>query len=364
MAQANPVTVTKTPHHTSGLARSEERTALWLLAPTFAMLFLLAIYPLGQVFYLSFTNARFADPGATTEFVGWSNYRDLLSFTIRELPPELDDNGQPVVEDGETQYQNAFRILPREPRRYGLLSEFNFGGKRYVLGASDADFIKAVGDTVFVTVIAVALEALLGMAIALVLATKFLGRGVMRAAMLVPWAIITVVSTRIWEWMLSPDRKGFFNALFNRVGLSDGFVDWTGDPKYQVPAIIAMEVWKTTPFMALLLLAGLSTIPSDLYEAAEIDGASKVQQFFSMTLPLLTPTLAVALVFRTLDSLRIFDAFQIMYGESRESMASFAYFQLISAREMGFSSATSVIIFIVLFAFAFLYIRLLKVDVE
>ena len=363
MAQANPVTVAKVPH-TSELARSEERTALWLLLPTFTVLFLLAIYPLGQVFYLSFTNARFADPSATTEFVGWSNYRDLLSFTIRELPPELDDNGQPVVDNGQVQYQNPFRILPRSPRRYGELSEFNFGGKRYVLGASDVDFIRAVGDTVFVTVFAVALEALLGMAIALVLATKFIGRGVMRAAMLVPWAIITVVSTRIWEWMLGPDRKGFFNALFNRIGLSNGFVDWTGDPKYQVPSIIAMEVWKTTPFMALLLLAGLATIPSDLYEAAEIDGASKVQQFFSMTLPLLTPTLAVALVFRTLDSLRIFDAFQIMYGESRESMASFAYFQLISAREMGFSSATSVVIFIVLFAFAFLYIRLLNVDTE
>ncbi len=328
------------------------------------MLFLLAIYPLGQVFYLSFTNARFADPNATTEFVGWSNYRDLLSFTIRELPRELDDSGQPVVEDGVPQYENAFRILPREPRRYSSLWEFNFGGNRYVLGAASAEFIKAVWDTVLVAVIAVALEAILGMAIALVLATKFLGRGVMRAAMLVPWAIITVVSTRIWEWMLASDRKGFFNALFNRLGLSDGFVDWTGNPRYQVPAIIAMEVWKTTPFMALLLLAGLSTIPSDLYEAAEIDGATKVQQFFSMTLPLLTPTLAVALVFRTLDSLRIFDAFQIIYGESRQSMASFAYFQLISARQMGFSSATSVIIFIVLFAFAFLYIRLLKVDTE
>ena len=363
MAQANPVTATKT-QGTSELARSEERTALWLLLPTFAMLFLLAIYPLGQVFYLSFTNARFADPNATTEFVGWSNYRDLLSFTIRELPRELDDAGQPVVEDGVPQYENAFRILPREPRRYSSLWEFSFGGNRYVLGAASAEFIRAVWDTVVVSVIAVALEALLGMAIALVLATKFLGRGVMRAAMLVPWAIITVVSTRIWEWMLASDRKGFFNALFNRLGLSDGFVDWTGNPTYQVPAIIAMEVWKTTPFMALLLLAGLSTIPSDLYEAAEIDGASKVQQFFSMTLPLLTPTLAVALVFRTLDSLRIFDAFQIMYGESRQSMASFAYFQLISAREMGFSSATSVIIFIVLFAFAFLYIRLLKVDTE
>lgn len=366
MAQATPAAPAKRADAVSELARSEARTAFWLLAPTFTILLLLAIYPLGQVFYLSFTNARFADPSATTEFVGWQNYRDLLSFTIRELPPELGDDGQQVVEDGVPQYESAFRVLrgDGEGQRYGPVREFGFGGNRYVLGAANADFVRAVGDTVFVAVIAVTLEALLGIAIALVLAAKFFGRGAMRAAMLVPWAIITVVSTRIWEWMLASDRKGFFNALLNRLGLSDGFVNWTGEPALQVPNIIAMEVWKTTPFMALLLLAGLATIPSDLYEAAEIDGASKVQQFFSMTLPLLLPTLAVALVFRTLDSLRIFDAFQIMYGESRQSMASFAYFQLISAREMGFSSATSVVIFIILFVFAFLYIRLLKVDTE
>lgn len=367
MAQATPAVPAKRADSLSQLAASEARTAYWLLLPTFAILFLLAIYPLGQVVYLSFTNARFADPSATTQFVGFSNYRDLLSFTIVTLPPELDDGGQQVVEDGVPQYESAFRVLRDaggENRRFSPVREFSLGSNRYVLGAANADFVRSVGDTVFVTVIAVALEALLGMAIALVLAAKFWARGAMRAAMLIPWAIITVVSTRIWEWMLAPDRKGFFNAFLDRLHLGSGFVDWTGDPTTQIPAIIAMEVWKTTPFMALLLLAGLATIPSDLYEAAEIDGASKTQQFFTMTLPLLLPTLAVALVFRTLDSLRIFDAFQIMYGESRQSMASFAYFQLISAREMGFSSAASVVIFLILFIFAFLYIRLLKVDTE
>lgn len=365
MAQATPAAPTKRADGISELARSEARTAAWLLTPTFVILLLLAIYPLGQVFYLSFTNARFADRTAPVEFVGWSNYRDLLSFTVQRVPPELGDDGQQVVEDGVPQFESAFRVLrdAGENRRYSPVREFSFGGNRYVLGAANADFIRAVGDTLLVTIIAVSLEALLGIAIALVLAAKFWARGAMRAAMLVPWAIITVVSTRIWEWMLAPDRRGFFNTLLDRFNLG-GSVNWTGDPATQLPAIIAMEVWKTTPFMALLLLAGLATIPSDLYEAAEIDGASKVQQFFSMTLPLLLPTLAVALVFRTLDTLRIFDAFQIMYGESRQSMASFAYFQLISAREMGFSSATSVVIFIVLFVFAFLYIRLLKVDTE
>ena len=115
---------------------------------------------------------------------------------------------------------------------------------------------------------------------------------------------------------------------------------------------------------ALLLLAGLATIPSELYEAAEVDGATKIRQFFSITLPLLVPTLAVALIFRTLDALRVFDLFQIMFGESRYSMTTFAQFSLVSNKDMGLSSAASVIIFILLFAFAIFYMRALKVDAQ
>ncbi|ADI13753.1 carbohydrate ABC transporter permease [Truepera radiovictrix] len=364
--QGQPVKVIRQRKEgTSALARAEERTALWLLAPTFLTLLVLAIYPLGQVFVQSFTDARFATAGHETSFVGFSNYRNLLSMTIRELPPRIDEEtGQPIVQDGVTQFESPFRILPREPVRYGAVGQFGFGGRRYVLGATSPDFIRAIWDTLVVTVIGVSLQTILGMVIALTVATKFLGRGVMRAAMLVPWAIITVVSARIWEWMLEPDRKGLFNTVFSYLGLSDGFTNWTGNPSLQLPSLIAMEVWKTTPFMALLLLAGLSTISGELYEAAEIDGANKVRQFFSITLPLLMPTLAVALVFRTLDTLRIFDAFQVIFGEGRLSMASFAYFQLIGARNVGLSSAASVIIFFLLFGFAFLYIRILRVDTE
>ncbi len=364
--QGQQVKVIPQKSGTSELAKSEERTAFWLLFPTLLTLLILAIYPLGQVFVQSFRDATFAG-GADQQssFVGFSNYRNLLSMTFRELPPELDEEtGQQVVEDGVPQYESSFRILPREPLRYSAVGEFSLGGNRYVLGATSADFIRSVWDTLVVTIAAVSLETILGMVIALTVATKFLGRGIMRAAMLVPWAIITVVSARIWEWMLEPDRKGFFNTIFEKVGINDGFTDWTGNAATQLPSLIAMEVWKTTPFMALLLLAGLATISKELYEAAEMDGASKVRQFFSITLPLLTPTLAVALVFRTLDTLRIFDAFQIIFGEGRLSMASFAYFQLIGARNVGLSSAASVIIFFLLFGFAFAYIRLLRVDTE
>ena len=138
MAQATPAAPAKREDSISELARSEARTAFWLLAPTFTILLLLAIYPLGQVFYLSFTNARFADPGSTTEFVGWQNYRDLLSFTIRELPPELGDDGQQVVEDGVPQFERASRVLRGEgdARDFRAVREFNLGGNRYVLGAA------------------------------------------------------------------------------------------------------------------------------------------------------------------------------------------------------------------------------------
>ena len=128
--------------------------------------------------------------------------------------------------------------------------------------------------------------------------------------------------------------------------------------------MIMIDVWKTTPFMALLLLAGLQLIPADIYEAADMDGASKMRQFFSMTLPLLKPTLAVALIFRTLDALRVFDLFQIVLAQTRYSMASFSYYELISNRAAGYSSASSVVIFLVIFLFAIMYIRTLGVDSE
>lgn len=347
----------------SELAKSEERTALWLLAPTIILLILIAIYPLLRVFYLSTTNKRFAS-SQPVEFVGLQNFRNLLSLTIRELPVKVDANGQPVVEDGVTQYESPVAILPREPVRYREVGKFSLFGNRYVLGGTNPDFVLAIWDTVLFAVATVALETILGLIIALALARKFFGRGVMRTAMLIPWAIITAVSTLIWQWMFKSNRSGFFNMLGDSLGWTDGNTVFLVNKALQLPSAIAIDVWKTTPFMALLLLAGLATIPSELYEAAEVDGATKIRQFFSITLPLLVPTLAVALIFRTLDALRVFDLFQIMFGESRYSMTTFAQFSLVSNKDMGLSSAASVIIFILLFAFAIFYMRALKVDAQ
>jgi len=350
----------------SDLARKEERLALWLLAPTFFVLIAIAIYPLAQVFITSLTNETFAS-GEPTEFIGLRNYRELLSMTIHELPPMVDETtGQLQVDEetGEIVYERAINILPREPIRYRELSQFNIFGTRYVLGATDRDFILALRDTITFTVATVFLETVLGIAIALVVNTRFPGRGAMRAVMLIPWAIPTAVSSRMWEWMFNSNRTGFFNVIFQQIGIGDGQIAFLELSAWQLSAMIIIDVWKTTPFMALLVLAGLQLIPGEVYEAANVDGANKLRQFWSITLPMLRPTLAVALVFRTLDALRVFDLFQIVLAQSRYSMASFSYYQLIENRAAGYSSASSVIIFFLIFVFAIIYIRTLGVESE
>jgi trehalose/maltose transport system permease protein len=223
--------------------------------------------------------------------------------------------------------------------------------------------MKAIWNTLVFTVVSVFLETILGLGVALVVNSNFKGRGVMRATMLVPWAVITVVSARIWEWMLQPTRAGLFNMVLNRLGLGDGSLSFLSSPALQMPTLIAVDVWKTTPFMALLL-AGLQLIPRELYEAGRVDGASKFRQFFSITLPLLKPTLAVALIFRTLDALRAFDVFQVLMGNRMYSMATYNYYQLIGNRNMGLASAIGVIIFIFIAVFAVIYMRFMGVDKE
>lgn len=229
--------------------------------------------------------------------------------------------------------------------------------------AADPDWWRSVANTLVFAASSVSLQLVLGLGIALVLARAFPGRGLLRALVLVPWAIPTVVSARIWHWIYH-DVYGVLNDGLLRLGWIDAPVAWLASDATAMAALVVADVWKATPFMALLLLAGLSTIPSELYEAAEVDGASPIRRFFSITLPLLSPTLAVALIFRTLDSLRVFDIFNIVLGNQRFSMASYAQYLLIGQQEMGMSSAASVIIFVLIFVFAILYIRTLGVDTE
>ncbi|MCB9127680.1 MAG: sugar ABC transporter permease [Ardenticatenales bacterium] len=350
----------------SDLAKAEERLAYLLLLPTLVILFLIAIYPLGSVFYYSTTDRRFASSQAT-EFVGLDNYQQLLNMTVRELPRQLDEAGQPAVDPdtGEALYARPNEVLITDDGpRYRDVTTFNLLGKRYVLGATDRDFIDATLATIIFTVLSVVLETVLGLGVAMVVNSNFAGRGPLRVLMLLPWAIPTAVSSRMWEFMFDPTRRGFFNVVSQKLGLTDGQVSWLTERAFQLPAMIAIDVWKTTPFMALLLLAGLQLIPSDIYEAADVDGASKFRQFWQLTLPLLRPTMAVALIFRTLDAVRVFDLFQIVLAEKRYSMASFAYYELIKNQKMGYASAASVIIFLLIFIFAVVYMRALGVSDE
>jgi multiple sugar transport system permease protein len=216
-------------------------------------------------------------------------------------------------------------------------------------------------NTVFLTVVTVSIELVLGMVIALVMHRAIFGRGVVRTAVLIPYGIITVVAAFSWQFAFAPD-SGFVNNL----PLIADDMDWFGGRFSSFAVIIMAEVWKTTPFMALLLLAGLVTIDSQLYEAAKVDGASAWQRFTRITLPLMKPAILVALLFRTLDAFRVFDTIFIMTAgaQDTESVSILGFNQLISRLNLGLGSAVSVLIFICVLVIATFYVRVLGTRVE
>jgi trehalose/maltose transport system permease protein len=213
-----------------------------------------------------------------------------------------------------------------------------------------------VSNTLIITVLSVALELTLGMLIALVMYRAIFGRGAVRAAVLIPYGIVTVAAAFAWQFAFAPDT-GFVNPA---LGIDKA---WFGGHISSLAVIIMAEVWKTTPFMALLLLAGLTTIDDGLYEAAKVDGANSVQRFFRITLPLMKPAILVALLFRTLDAFRIFDNIFIMTrgAQNTESVSILGYNQIISRTNLGLGSAVSVLIFISVLIIALLFVRVLGV---
>jgi multiple sugar transport system permease protein len=209
-------------------------------------------------------------------------------------------------------------------------------------------------NTGFITVVSVAIELVLGMALALVMHRAIFGRGLIRTAALIPYGIVTVVAAFAWFYAFSPDF-GFVNQL----GIFPADKAWFGERWSSFAVIIAAEVWKTTPFMALLLLAGLATIDEGLYEAARVDGANAFQRFFRITLPLLRPALLVALLFRTLDAFRVFDSIFVMTRGSQdtESLSILSFNQLISRLNLGLGSAVSVLLFVLVLLIAFVFVK-------
>ncbi len=211
-----------------------------------------------------------------------------------------------------------------------------------------------VFNTVFLSIVSVTIELALGMAIALVMHRAIFGRGAVRTSVLIPYGIVTVVAAFSWQFAFAPDT-GFVNQL----PLVSDDMDWFGERFSSFAVIIMAEVWKTTPFMALLLLAGLTTIDDGLYEAAKVDGASAWQRFVKITLPLMKPAILVALLFRTLDAFRIFDTIFIMTAgaQNTESVSILGYNQLISRLNLGLGSAVSVLIFVCVLLISFVYVR-------
>lgn len=295
---------------------SERKRAAWLfLAPMLAILLIVAAWPLARTFYFSLTNATLVDMQRYS-IVGLSNY---IAY----------DNG----------------------RWYGVLT--------------DPQWLAALRNTLLFAAVSVTIEVILGVLIALLLNASFPGRGLMRAAVLVPWAIPTVVSAKMWGWMLN-DQFGVVNDALMRVGLISEPVAWLADPMLSMASVILVDVWKTTPFVALLALAALQMVPKDCYEAARVDGIHPVRVFFQVTLPLITPALAVAVIFRLLDAMRMFDLVYVLTGTTDATMtlSVFARRELVDFQDVGYGSAASMLVFFVVALLTALYVMAVRLDLD
>ncbi len=286
--------------------RARERLGWTMVLPSILVVVVVALYPLAQAVRLSFTNTRLGSTRIPRN-VGFDNYQRIFQ---------------------------------------------------------DPQFIASIWHTIVFTVASVGFETVFGMVIALVINSNFTGRGAVRTAMLIPWAIPTVVSAQMWFWMYH-DIFGVINDfMVNVLHLRPEKIAWMANPSTALPAIVAVDIWKTTPFMALLLLAGLQIIPGDVYEASTIDGANKWQQFWQITLPLLRPALVVALIFRTLDAFRVFDVIYVMKGFAPETMSIAVYARqtLIDKTFLGQGSAVSIVIFLMIAVLVVIYMSLIKVE--
>lgn len=219
----------------------------------------------------------------------------------------------------------------------------------------DGRFWSALGNTLYFVVVGVALEVVLGMAAALLLDQAIRGRGLFRAAVLVPWSVPTVVSAKLWAHLLAPGEGPLAH-------LSGSQVNWLGTAGLAMHAAIVVDAWKTTPFVALLLLAGLQSIPGDVYEAAAVDGAGRFRRFWSITVPLLMPTLLVTVLFRALDAFRVFDVIYVLTeggpANTTETLSIYAYKTLMRGGDFGYGATLATATFLGVGVLAALYLRL------
>lgn len=285
----------------SSLMRHESRDAWIMMAPAIIMLLIIAVYPVLRTFWLSLHEMVLTDPGSGYPFIGLENYMEILK---------------------------------------------------------DERALASILFTLKFTVATVVLELIIGFAAALVMNKAFKGRGIVRAAILIPWAIPTSVSAMMWKFIYN-DQYGLFNDVLYRLGIIDSYQAWLSTADGSFMALVITDVWKTAPYMALLILAGLQIIPEELYEAAKIDGANVFQRFRYVTIPNVKGTVLVALLFRTLDAFRVYDLVSVMTGGANqtESVSLYAYNNLMKFLDFGYGSALAVLVFVIVFIISLIYMR-------
>jgi multiple sugar transport system permease protein len=279
--------------------RGDGRSAFWLLFPTIVLLGIIVGYPVVRALWLSLFTEN-ASGTVTNVFVGLRNYQ------------------------------------------------------RALVGDDAGPFWDSIGVTVLFTVTTVAAEVVIGTLLALIMHRRFRGRGLVRASVLVPWAIPTAVTAVLWQWMLQPD--GIVNAMLGHK------VIWTGQVWSSRLAVIIADTWKTGPFVALLVLAGLQLIPDEVHEAAKVDGAGTWQRFWRVTVPMMWPAVTVAVVFRLLDALRIYDLPAILTGGANgtTTISLFTYKTAINQTKFGYGSALSTLTFLLVFLVGFGFVRVIS----
>lgn len=301
----------------NALSDGQARLAWILLAPTLIVILLVAGVPTLMSFRESFFQANSGVDPTTGMIAGGETFVGLQNYT--------------AIFTGQNQVEGIWGNMNR--------------------------FWNAFWNTTAFTVVCVLFETVLGVAMAMIMAKAFKGRGVVRAGILVPWAIPTIVSALMWKLIF--DSSG----IMNRVVGSE--ILWLADSGWAFWAVVIADVWKTAPFIALLTLAGLLTIPAEVYEAAKVDGASAWQQFTRITLPMVRPTLVVAVLFRTLDTMRMFDLPYGMVGPGKyhvETLSIFSY-QEASQTRYGPAAAYAIILFIYVLLVAYLFVKVLGADV-
>ncbi|MFD1408575.1 carbohydrate ABC transporter permease [Kroppenstedtia eburnea] len=309
---------------------------------------------------------------------------DDLLFEGKAVPESLrlvDIEEQKARAAGEqvTQIREDLKAMEQEgilnqPKRVtglakGLqecLIEPNFVGlKYYRIYLTDERMWASLTNTIVFTGISVGVELVLGIAIALLINRQFVGRGLVRASVLIPWALPTAVAALMWKFLFD-GQNGVMAKIFAEIGLIPDMGTLLTTKLWSMFAVIFADVWKTTPFMALLILAGLQTIPKSLYEAAEVDGAGRIQQFFKITLPMLRTTILVALLFRILDAFRVFDLIYVLTGggpaNATETISVYAYKTMFAQMNFGAGSALAVIVFLCIAIISVLFVKLLGRD--